>query len=70
MGNQQAKPAFGQRKRSNDYYLATRAYIDSLRGTTTLRDIASMMNGMGWTSPAGRPWVKQTVANFVRSKNI
>ena len=70
MSIQQAKPAFGQRKRTSDYYAQTSAFINSLRATTTLRDIAAMMNRAGMTSPAGKPWVKQTVANFVRNKAI
>lgn len=68
--SQKARPGFSARLRTPDYYATTRTYIESLRATTTMRDIASMMNRMGWTSPAGKPWVRQTVMNFMRSRSI
>jgi hypothetical protein len=68
--SQKARPAFASPLRTPDYYVQTRAYIESLRATTTMRDIASMVNRMGWTSPAGKPWVRQTVMNFMRSRSI
>lgn len=64
-----ARPAFGAAKRTPDYYAQIRAYIETLRTTATMREIAANMNRMGWTSPAGKPWVRQTVMNFMRKKS-
>lgn len=68
--SQKARPEFGKPLRTPTYYAQIRAYVESLRSTTTMRDIASMMNRMGWTSPAGKPWCRQSVMNVMRKKSI
>lgn len=67
--SQKARPAFGSPLRTPDYYVQIRTFIESLRATTTTREIASKMNRAGWTSPAGKPWCRQTVMNFLRKRN-
>jgi len=64
-----ARPEFGKHKRTPDFYIRVRAYIESLRATTTMRDIAAMMNRMGWTTATGLPWTRQTVMNAVRKQS-
>ena len=70
MSNQDARPGFGQRLKHPDYYVQVLAYVESLRATTTHRQIASLLNSTGYRSPAGKPWVRQTVANFIRRTSI
>jgi hypothetical protein len=70
MLNQRAAPAFGQPLMQADYYRQVRAYIESLRTTTTHRQIASNLNQLGYRSPAGRPFCRQTVANFIRRTSL
>jgi len=70
MGNQDAIPAFGKPLKTPDYYVQVRAYLESLRGTTTLRTMALMLNTAGYRSPAGKPFCRQTVANFLRRTSL
>lgn len=70
MGNQDAIPAFGKPLKTPDYYVQVRAYLESLRGTTTLRTMALMLNQAGYRSPAGKPFCRQTVANFLRRTSL
>lgn len=70
MLNQPARPGFGKPLMTPDYYVQIRAFVESLRPTKTYNQMASMLNSTGYRSPAGKPWVKQTVANFIRRTSI
>lgn len=69
MTTQYARPGFGTPKRTPDYYIQIRAYVESLRSTTTMREIASKLNRLGWTSPMGKPFDRQAVMNVMRKKS-
>ena len=69
MSTQYARPAFGAPKRNPDYYAQTRAYVESLRSTTTMREIARKMNQLGWTTPSGLIWTRQAVMNLMRKQS-
>jgi hypothetical protein len=70
MLNQNATPGFGQKLKTPDFYIQVRAYIESLRNTTTHRQIASLLNQAGYRSAAGKPFCRQTVANFLRRTSL
>jgi flavorubredoxin len=63
-------PAFGKPLMQEDYYRTVRAYVETLRTTTTHRQIAANLNQMGWRSPAGKPFCRATVANFIRRTSL
>lgn len=67
--SQYARPAFSAPKRTPDYYIQCRAFIESLRSTTTMREIASLLNRAGYTTPTGLQFSKQTVLNMLRKKS-
>jgi len=64
------KPTFGGRLQDPSYYAAVTAYIKSLNNTTTQRQIAAMLNSAGYRSPTGKPFVRSTVANFLRKRSV
>jgi len=70
MGNQNLAPSFGGKRKTDDYYAAITAFITTLRSTTPQRQIAAMLNSAGYRSPTGKPFVRSTVANFLRKKSI
>jgi hypothetical protein len=70
MGNQNMAPSFGGKLKTDDYYTAVTTYIQSLRRTTTQRQIAAMLNSAGYRSPTGKPFVRSTVSNFLRKRSI
>jgi len=70
MGNQNMTPSFGGKLKTPDYYAAIQAFIQSLRSTTPQRQIATLLNQAGYRSPTGKPFVRSTVANFLRKKSI
>ena len=70
MLNQNARPKFGAKKKTETYYSTVQAYIRSLQPTKTLRQIAEMLNQAGYRSPTDKPFSRQTVANFMRSRSI
>jgi len=63
---QNAKPGFGTPLKTPDYYRYVRGFIESLRSTVTHRQIAVLLNQAGYRSPTNKPFVRQTVANFLR----
>ena len=65
-----ARPAFGGKLKLPDYYVRTRAFIESLRPTTTLRGIAGLLNKNGYRTPKDLPWDRQGVANFIRNSSV
>ncbi len=69
MSTQYARPAFGAPKRTADYYIQTRAFIESLRSTTTMREIATLLNRAGYTTPTGKQFKRQDVMNALRKQS-
>lgn len=67
---QDARPSFSGKKKTDSYYMTIEAYIRSLQPTRTLRQIADSLNQAGFRSPTDKPFSRQTVANFMRSKKI
>jgi hypothetical protein len=70
MLNQKARPEFGKPLMQPAYYASVRAFVESLRETTTQRNIADQLNRAGYRSPTGKPWDRQKVANFLRKKSV
>lgn len=70
MLNTFARPAFAGKARTPDYYITVRRIVDTLRETASLATIAAHLNSCGISSPKGKPWAKQTVANFLRNTSI
>jgi len=65
-----ARPGFGTKLKQPDYYVQTRAFIESLRPTTTLRGIATLLNKHGYRTPKDLPFDRQGVANFIRNTAV
>jgi hypothetical protein len=66
----QAKPAFGGKKKTNQYYEACNGIINVLRSTSTLRTIAQHLNSAGFRTPSDLIWDRQRVATYLRSTAI
>jgi hypothetical protein len=70
MINQQARPQFGKPLMVPAWYATVTAFVESLRPTTTQRNIARLLNDAGYRTPTGKPWDRQGVANFLRKKSV
>lgn len=62
-----AIPAFGAALRTPDYYAKILAILAVLRPAATLRVCAAHLNSAGFTTPSGKPFTRERVANFLQS---
>lgn len=67
MSIHKAVPAFGSRLNTQPYYDSLNAIIATLRPATTLRTIADHLNSAGFTTPSGKPFTRERVANYLQS---
>lgn len=65
-----AKPAFGGKKKTDQYYDAVNGIIKVLRSASTLRTIAQHLNSAGFRTPSDLIWDRQRVATYLRSTAI
>ncbi|RNF30683.1 hypothetical protein NM04_11215 [Massilia aurea] len=65
-----AAPAFAGKLRTESYYITTDATIRSLRRTVTNREMAERLNAKNMTTPSGKVWDRQRVAQYIRSRAI
>jgi len=70
MLNTFARPQFAGKARTPEYYVTVSRIVETLRETASLATIAQHLNSVGISSPRGKPWVKQTVANFLRQTSL
>lgn len=64
-----ALPGFGTPKQLPEFYKSVSSIIAVLKPYSTLRTIGNHLNAQGFTTPMGKPWNRQAVANFIRSSS-
>lgn len=62
-----ASPGFGTPKQLPTYYQQVSSIVSVLKPYSTLRVIACHLTAQGFTTPMGKAWCRQSVANFIRS---
>jgi hypothetical protein len=67
---QQAIPAFGKALRTPDFYFTVDGIILVLRPMSTLRTIATHLNGLGIRTASGLEWNRERVAQYIRHRNL
>lgn len=67
---QNATPAFGGKRKTDDYYASVNAIIRVLRPKATLRTIASHLSAAGFKTPSDLVWNRERVANYLRNTSI
>lgn len=70
MLHQSAPPQFGGKLCTAEYYTNVAAAIATLRPLSTLRFIAAQLNKSGFLTPAGLPWNRDRLANFIRNTTL
>ena len=61
-----ATPKFSGKLRTAAYYDNIASIINSMRSTFSLRKMADKLNADNYTTPAGKPFTRSLVANFIR----
>lgn len=67
MSEQDTKPGFGARLKTEDYYTQVNAIIGTLRYKASQRVIAEHLNRQGFSTPRSLPWDRQRLANYLRN---
>lgn len=67
---QNAKPAFGGRHKTPDWYEQVNSVIRVLREHSTLRVIANHLNAQLFTTPSGLEWNRERLAAYLKTSNI
>jgi hypothetical protein len=65
-----AKPSFGGRARPLEWYTEVSGIIATLRDTASQATIADHLNKSGFSTPRGRPWNRESVANYLRNTAV
>lgn len=60
-------PAFGGRRKSDEYHLAVNQIIKTLRPMASLSVIAGHLNRSGLPTPSGLTWNRVRINNYLRS---
>jgi hypothetical protein len=61
-----AKPGFGAKLRTPEFYATVNQTLSVMRDKATLRAIAQHLNNQGLTTPGGLPWTRSAVSNYIR----
>lgn len=67
---QNAKPAFGGRRKTPEFYESVNSICRTLREYSTLRTICRHLNEQNFTTPAGLPWTRDRLSAYLRQNDI
>ena len=62
-----AKPAYGSKLRTAEFYQIVNSVINVLRPVATLQTIARHLNAQGLQTPSGLSWNKGRLTNYLQS---
>lgn len=65
-----AKPAFGGRLKTPDWYASLNSVIRVLRDHSTLRTICQHLNANHFTTPSGLPWTRDRLSAYLKGNDI
>lgn len=65
-----ATPQFGGKLNTATYYDSVNSIIKVMRPMATLRTVANHLNAAQFLTPAGLPWTRERLANYLRSTAI
>jgi len=65
-----AKPQFGGRRKTSDYYKAVNAIIAVLREHSTLKTIAEHLTAQNFRTPTDKPWTRDRLATYLQTNKI
>jgi hypothetical protein len=65
-----AKPEFGGKLMTADYYSQVLAIVAVLREHSTLRNIAAHLTAQGFVTPSGLPFTRDRLATFLKQNEI
>lgn len=67
MSSNNRVPAFGGKKKQDDYYTSVNSIINVLRPKATLAVIAEHLNRASFTTPTNLTWNRSRVASYLQS---
>lgn len=67
MTEHHARPSFGGKTRTDEYYKQVNAIVATLQPTASQRVIAEHLNRFGFRTPRNLPWDRQRLANYLRN---
>lgn len=70
MAHQNAIPAFGQPRKTLDYYVTVDQIVNTLRPYSTLRTVANHLNSLGLRTPGDCEWHRLHVSNYIRQRGL
>ncbi|GAB3374270.1 hypothetical protein GCM10027317_13910 [Massilia agri] len=65
-----ARPQFGGRLKSPEYYEQVNSICRVLREYSTLRTIADALNSQHFTTPAGMEWNRHRLSAYLKTNDI
>lgn len=65
-----AVPAFGGRRKTEEYYATVSGIIRILRNKAPLSVIATHLNSQGLTTPTGLPFTRDRLTRYIKSNTI
>lgn len=65
-----ARPAFGGRLKTPDFYRDLNSVIRVLRDHSTLRTICNHLNANHFTTPTGLEWTRDRLSAYLKANDI
>lgn len=66
VASNQARPAFGGRLKTAEYYAGINSIISVMRGVATMRTMANHLTAAGFLTPTDLPWNRARLNNYLR----
>ena len=70
MSVQNARPTFGGRLKTPQYYSEINGVLRVLRPYSTLAVMAQHLNSQGWKTPTDKPWTRSLVSQYLKNNDI